>query len=178
MRQDKKVERGRPTFILARGIGASFIAKDVSEAQALAFLERELAAAGADPARLLIEVTETAAISDMDGARAFCAGAMELGCGVALDDCGAGFGSFQYLRRLPFTHLKIDGDFIRGLPCSRTDQLVVKALVSVVRGMGRETIAEFVGDEPTFMMLRSYGVDYAQGFHLGRPAAQLPELLA
>ncbi len=95
---------------------------------------------------------------------------LALGCAVALDDFGAGFGSFQYLKHLPFSYLKIDGDFIRRLPVSRTDQLVVRALAGVVRGMGAQTIAEFVGDETTIEMLRSYGVDYAQGFAVGRPA--------
>jgi EAL domain-containing protein (putative c-di-GMP-specific phosphodiesterase class I) len=95
---------------------------------------------------------------------------------VALDDFGAGFGSFQYLKHLPFSYLKIDGEFIRGLLGSRTDQLVVRALVDVVRGMGRETIAEFVGDARTLGMLRSYGVDYAQGFEVGRPQPDLPAL--
>ena len=99
---------------------------------------------------------------------------MALGCSIALDDFGAGFGSFQYLKQLPFSHLKIDGDFIRRLPVSRTDQLVVKALAGVVRGMGRETIAEFVGDEPTVSMLRAYGVDYAQGYEIGRPEIGIP----
>jgi len=108
------------------------------------------------------------------GTKAFCAGVLALGCAVALDDFGAGFGSFQYLKHLPFTYLKIDGDFIRRLSVSRTDQLVVKALAGVVRGMGRQTIAEFVGDVPTMSMLRSYGVDYAQGFEVGRPAARIP----
>jgi EAL domain-containing protein (putative c-di-GMP-specific phosphodiesterase class I) len=159
-------------------IAVNVSALSVTDETMLAHLDRMLTLHRLDPSRLVIELTETAAISDMARAKAFCAGVQALGCAVALDDFGAGFGSFQYLKHLPFTYLKIDGDFIRGLPCSRTDQLVVKALVSVVRGMGRETIAEFVGDEPTFMMLRSYGVDYAQGFHLGRPAAQLPELLA
>ena len=106
----------------------------------------------------------------MDSARAFCAGVLDLGCALALDDFGAGFGSFQYLKQLPFSHLKIDGDFIRELPTSRTDQLVVRALARIVRGMGRETIAEFVGDEPTIAMLRAYDVDYAQGYQLGAPA--------
>ena len=69
---------------------------------------------GADPSRLVIEVTETASISDMERARAFCAGVQALGCAVALDDFGAGFGSFHYLKNLPFRYLKIDGDFIRG----------------------------------------------------------------
>ncbi len=98
------------------------------------------------PSLLVVEVTETAAISDMDTAKAFCAGVLALGCAVALDDFGAGFGSFQYLKHLPFSYLKIDGDFIRRLPASRTDQLVVEALAGLVRGMGAQTIAEFVGD--------------------------------
>jgi len=146
----------------------------VTDGAMLAHLERRLALHGVDPSLLVIELTETAAISDMESARAFCAGVMALGCAVALDDFGAGFGSFQYLKHLPFSYLKIDGDFIRGLPVSRTDQLVVKALAGVVRGMGRQTIAEFVGDEPTLSMLRSYGVDYAQGFEVGRPAPRIP----
>jgi EAL domain-containing protein (putative c-di-GMP-specific phosphodiesterase class I) len=150
-------------------IAMNVSALSVSDGTMLADLERRLTREGVDPARLVIEVTETAAISDMARAKEFCAGVQALGCAVALDDFGAGFGSFQYLKHLPFNFLKIDGDFIRGLPGSRTDQLVVKALVGVVRGMGRQTIAEFVGDQPTMSMLRSYGVDYAQGFEVGRP---------
>ena len=102
-----------------------------------------------DPAQLVIEVTETAAISDMARAQDFCAGVQALGCAVALDDFGAGFGSFQYLKHLPFEYLKIDGDFIRGLPDSPKDQLVVKALVELARGMGKQTIAEYVDDAAT-----------------------------
>jgi EAL domain-containing protein (putative c-di-GMP-specific phosphodiesterase class I) len=109
----------------------------------------------------------------MDAARAFCAGVLDLGCSLALDDFGAGFGSFQYLKQLPFSHLKIDGDFIRNLPSSRTDQLVVRAIARIVRGMGRLTIAEFVGDAPTLDMLRAYDVDYAQGFQVGAPVPLL-----
>jgi EAL domain-containing protein (putative c-di-GMP-specific phosphodiesterase class I) len=93
---------------------------------------------------------------------------------VALDDFGSGFGSFQYLKHLPFDFLKIDGDYIRGLPSSPTDQLVVRALVDLVAGMGRQTIAEFVSDGETLTLLRDYGVDYAQGFEVGRPAARTP----
>jgi EAL domain-containing protein (putative c-di-GMP-specific phosphodiesterase class I) len=136
----------------------------------LTHIERGLARRGVDPSRLIVEVTETAAISDMGRARAFCEGVQARGCTVALDDFGSGFGSFQYLKHLPFDFLKIDGDFIRGLPVSSTDQLVVKALADVVRGMGRLTIAEFVGDGATLTLLRDYGVDYAQGFAVGRPA--------
>jgi EAL domain-containing protein (putative c-di-GMP-specific phosphodiesterase class I) len=163
-------EHGRRGVRIAMNVSAV----SVTDGTMLAHLERRLELHGVDPSLLVIELTETAAISDMKSARAFCAGVLALGCGVALDDFGAGFGSFQYLKHLPFSYLKIDGDFIRGLPVSRTDQLVVKALAGLVRGMGRQTIAEFVGDEPTISMLRCYGVDYAQGFEVGRPHPVVP----
>jgi EAL domain-containing protein (putative c-di-GMP-specific phosphodiesterase class I) len=155
-------------------IAMNVSALSVTDGEMLSQLERRLAQLQVDPARLVIEVTETSAISDMASAKAFCEGVQALGCAVALDDFGAGFGSFQYLKHLPFDYLKIDGEFIRGLPGSRTDQLVVKALVGVVRGLGRRTIAEFVGDQATLRMLRSFGVDYAQGFEVGRPSPRLP----
>ncbi|MHB8242262.1 MAG: EAL domain-containing protein [Solirubrobacteraceae bacterium] len=167
-------EHGRQGMRIAMNVSAV----SVTDPSMLAHIERRLRLHGADPSALVIEVTETAAISDMGSAKAFCSGLLALGCLVSLDDFGAGFGSFQYLKHLPFSHLKIDGDFIRGLPVSRTDQLVVKALAGVVRGMGRETIAEFVGDAPTMSMLRSYGVDYAQGYEVGRPEPIAPLLAA
>jgi EAL domain-containing protein (putative c-di-GMP-specific phosphodiesterase class I) len=156
------------------GAGAGSIAVNLSAVSVvdpamLTTLERTLSRHCADPCQLVVEVTETAAITDMERACAFCAGARSLGCEVALDDFGTGFGSFHYLKHLPFTQLKIDGEFVRGLMSSRTDQLIVRALVAVVRGMGRRTVAEFVGDEPTLALLESYGVDYAQGFALGEP---------
>jgi EAL domain-containing protein (putative c-di-GMP-specific phosphodiesterase class I) len=149
-------------------------AVSAAEEDMLGLIDRCLADHAVEPARLIVEITETAAIPDMERARDFCAGVKSLGCAVALDDFGAGFGTFQYLKHLPFDLLKIDGEFIRSLPASRTDQLVVRALVGVVRGMGRRTIAEFVGDSPTLAMLARYGVDFAQGFAVGRPRAALP----
>jgi EAL domain-containing protein (putative c-di-GMP-specific phosphodiesterase class I) len=154
-------------------IAMNLSALSLTDRQMLAHIECGLARHGADPARLIVEVTETASISDMPRARAFCAGVQALGCAVALDDFGAGFGSFHYLKHLPFRYLKIDGAFIRGLPGSAHDQLVVKALVGLVRAMGQRTIAEFVGDQATIRMLRELGVDYAQGFEVGRPRAAL-----
>jgi EAL domain-containing protein (putative c-di-GMP-specific phosphodiesterase class I) len=151
------------------GVAMNLSALSVTEDGMLSDIQRALERHGADPARLVVELTETAAISDMKRASAFCAGVHELGSSIALDDFGAGFGSFGYLKRLPFRYLKIDGDFIRGLPGSPTDQLVVKALVAVVHGMGSQAIAEFVGDEATVGLLRRYGVDFAQGFHVGHP---------
>jgi EAL domain-containing protein (putative c-di-GMP-specific phosphodiesterase class I) len=154
-------------------IAMNLSAVSLTDGDMLAYIERGLARHRADPARLILEVTETASISDMQRARAFCAGAQALGCAVALDDFGAGFGSFHYLKHLPFSYLKIDGAFIRGLPDSAHDQLVVKALVGLVREMGQRTIAEFVGDQATMRLLRELGVDYAQGFEVGRPQATM-----
>jgi EAL domain-containing protein (putative c-di-GMP-specific phosphodiesterase class I) len=150
-------------------VAVNLSALSITDRGMLAHIERELLRNRVDPGRLVVEVTETAAIGDMRRARAFCEGVHTLGSSVALDDFGAGFGSFQYLKRLPFRYLKIDGDFIRALPASRKDQLVVQALVGVAQGMGKQTIAEYVGDEPTIGLLRNYGVDFAQGFELGRP---------
>jgi EAL domain-containing protein (putative c-di-GMP-specific phosphodiesterase class I) len=167
-----KLATGRGSAGDAR-VAVNLSALSITDHGMLAHIEHELTRHHVDPGRLIVEVTETAAISDMRRARAFCEGVRTLGSSVALDDFGAGFGSFQYLKRLPFCYLKIDGDFIRTLPTSRKDQLVVQALVGVVRGMGKQTIAEYVSDEPTMRMLRDYGVDYAQGFEVGRPCGQV-----
>ncbi len=155
-------------------VAINLSALSVTDPAMLTHVERCLRSAGADPSRLVIEITETAAISDMDRARAFCQGLAALGCDVALDDFGAGYGSFHYLTQLPFDYLKIDGSFVRGLTGSRNDQLVVQALVGLARGMGVRTIAEYVTDQPTLKLLRRYGVDYAQGFELGRPHPRFP----
>jgi EAL domain-containing protein (putative c-di-GMP-specific phosphodiesterase class I) len=150
-------------------IAVNLSALSVTDPAMLAHLDSRLTLYGVAPSRLVLEVTETAAIADMRRAKAFCADALGLGCEVALDDFGAGFGCLQYLKHLPFTYLKIDGDFVRLLPVSPTDQLVVAALADIAHGMGRHTIAEFVGDQATIEMLRDFGVDYAQGFAVGRP---------
>jgi EAL domain-containing protein (putative c-di-GMP-specific phosphodiesterase class I) len=144
--------------------GASITDEDLIE-----FIARELAQAPIDPTKLVFEVTETAAIVNIHRARGFARRLADLGCQSALDDFGAGFGSFYYLKHLPFDCVKIDGDFIKQLPASQPDQLTVQAIVQIARGLGKETIAEFVEDEPTLRLLRDYGVDHAQGYHIGRP---------
>jgi diguanylate cyclase (GGDEF)-like protein/PAS domain S-box-containing protein len=133
-------------------------------------LAADLAGTGVDPARLILEIPERVAVANLDAARVFGQQVKHIGCHFALDDFGAGFGSFHYLKYMPFDYLKIDGDFVHSLPASRTDQLVVHALVEIARGLGKGTIAEFVGDDDTLAVLRDCGVDLAQGYHLGRPA--------
>ena len=132
-------------------------------------VKRELTSSGIDPASLIFEVTETAAIADIGQARRFANGLARIGCRFALDDFGAGFASFYYLKHLPISILKIDGEFVKELPISRTDQLIVRALVEVCEGLGIKTVAEFVTDERTMEMVRDLGVDFAQGYHLGKP---------
>lgn len=132
-------------------------------------VRRELTSSGIDPASLIFEVTETAAVADMEHARLFAQSLARVGCRFALDDFGAGYASFYYVKHLPISYLKIDGEFIKELPDSRTDQLIVKALVEVCEGLGIKTIAEFVTDQQTMDMARDLGVDFAQGYHPGKP---------
>ena len=134
-----------------------------------AHIDQALRESGIDPSCLVFEVTETAAIGNIEAAVAFSQRLLRRGCRFALDDFGAGFASFYYLKRLPFDFLKIDGDFVRGLPDHPVDQLVVNAIVSIARGMGKQTIAEFVTAKEIGDLLLASGVDYAQGFHFGRP---------
>jgi EAL domain-containing protein (putative c-di-GMP-specific phosphodiesterase class I) len=155
------------------GIAVNLSARSIVDEGMLVHIERELLHGGVDPTRLTLEVTETAAICDMDAAARFCVGATALGCPLALDDFGVGFGSFFYAKHLPFTYLKIDGEFIRELCRCAEDRLMVRALVQVARGLGMQTTAEFVGDEDTLRLLAQYGVDFAQGYHVGRPNAQI-----
>jgi diguanylate cyclase (GGDEF)-like protein/PAS domain S-box-containing protein len=124
---------------------------------------------GADPANLILEVSEQIAVSDLKRARAFAERVSELGSGFALDNFGSGFGSFFYLKHLPVDHIKIDGELIRGLTSSRVDREIVSSIVDVARSLDLETVGERVNDERTLELMKELGVDYAQGFHLGPP---------
>jgi diguanylate cyclase (GGDEF)-like protein/PAS domain S-box-containing protein len=133
-------------------------------------VKHQLTKSGIDPRSLVFEVTETAAVADMEHARKFALSLARIGCRFALDDFGAGYASFYYLKHLPISYLKIDGEFVRDLPANRANQLIVRALVEVCDGLGIKTVAEFVGDQATLDMVRELGVDFGQGYHLGRPA--------
>jgi diguanylate cyclase (GGDEF)-like protein len=135
----------------------------------LEYIERRLDEGRADPGRCTFEITQTSRVEDLETAASFADRLTEFGCEVAIDDYGSGFGPFNYLKRFPFDVIKIDGAFVRDMPRNDADQLTVKAIVQIARGLGKQTIAEFVQDDETTQMLREYGVDMAQGFHLGRP---------
>jgi diguanylate cyclase (GGDEF)-like protein/PAS domain S-box-containing protein len=133
------------------------------------FIASRLVQRRLDPEALTFEVTETAAITDMNAAGALLSALRQLGCRTALDDFGSGMSSFAYLRELPVDFVKIDGRFVKNLATSPVDQAMVKAMNEIAHALGKQTIAEFVENEESFRLLSLFGVDYAQGYHLGRP---------
>jgi diguanylate cyclase (GGDEF)-like protein/PAS domain S-box-containing protein len=150
-------------------LNVNLSANSIGDPKMAALAEKTITEAGIDPALLILELTETTAIANVEGAKAFAGRLRGLGCQFALDDFGAGFGSFYYIKNLPFDYLKIDGAFIRGLAASSMDQLIVRAIVSIAKGLGKKTVAEFVADAETVRLLREMGVDCAQGYQIGRP---------
>ncbi|MBP6070452.1 MAG: EAL domain-containing protein [Candidatus Accumulibacter sp.] len=135
----------------------------------LSFIRDELSRSPLLPSHVVFEITETAAVSDFSAARTFMNAVRELGCAFSLDDFGVGYSSFNYVKQLPVDYVKIDGSFVRTLVDSPDDQVFVRALAEVARGFGKKTVAEFVEDARALNMLRSFGVDYAQGYFIGKP---------
>ncbi len=123
--------------------------------------------------KLVFELTETAALADFSAACEMINTIRSLGCKFALDDFGVGFSSFYYLKQLPVDYIKIDGSFIKDLPENELDQILVKAISNIAKGFGIKTIAECVENGKTLQLLRDYGVDMAQGYHIGRASSQL-----
>lgn len=141
----------------------------LGDAAVFAALTESIAAHDVDPRRVVIEVTETAAILDVEAARAFAAGIHDIGARFALDDFGAGYGSFHYLKALDFDLVKIDGEFIANLDTSATDRAIVRAIVQVAQELGKEIVAEFVGSHQVLADVTKRGIEYAQGYAIGRP---------
>ena len=132
-------------------------------------IQEKMAAVGLDASALIFEVTETVAISDMSAAVTLLSRLRALGCRTALDDFGSGMSSFAYLKELPVDIVKIDGRFVKHIATSPVDQAMVRAMNDIAHALGKETIAEFVEDEAAFQVLIELGIDYGQGYHLGRP---------
>ncbi|MDA0173354.1 EAL domain-containing protein [Solirubrobacter taibaiensis] len=143
--------------------------RSLGEPALLEKIRAEFARTGVDPCRLVFEITETAAVGNLEQARAFATALTDIGCRLALDDFGAGFSSFVYLKQLPFDILKIDGEFVRQCTTTPADRVILESLVHTASGLGKETVAEFVEDQETEDLLRELGVDLVQGHHVGRP---------
>jgi diguanylate cyclase (GGDEF)-like protein len=126
---------------------------------------------GVEGDRLVLEITEQLAVRFAVNTDRQFALLRDLGCRIAVDDFGTGYSSFSYLKRLPVDYLKIDGSFIKGLPRDRFDQSMVRMVGEVARAAGMETVAEYVHSAAALALLARYGIDYAQGFYIGRAAA-------
>ncbi|MBF0539379.1 MAG: EAL domain-containing protein [Nitrospirae bacterium] len=153
--------------------GMNLSGKDLGDEQLLQFIRQRIEETRVDPTRLIFEVTETAAIGDLTKALTSIRALKELGCRISLDDFGVGFTSFKYLKDMEVDYIKIDGSFITNLPTSDENQHIVRAIRDMSGGMGIKTVAEFVEDMETMNLLRQYGVDYAQGYLIGKPSPNL-----
>ena len=124
--------------------------------------------------RLTIEITETAAMDDEEQAIKFVHTIHGLGCGVALDDFGAGYTSFRHLKSLGLDIVKIDGSFVRGVLEDEDNQMFVRTLLGLAKNLNLTTVAEFVSSDEEIDLLHSFGCDYVQGFHVGVPVLSPP----
>lgn len=137
-------------------------------------VEGKLAETGIDPSRIVFEITETSAISNFEQTKKMVVRLRELGCRFALDDFGAGFNSYSYLKHFPVDILKIDGGFITDLDNDPVDQLLVKSMIDIAHSLGKQIVAEFVERQSTMQLLQEYGVDFVQGYLVGKPQTKLP----
>lgn len=124
--------------------------------------------------RLIVEITETAAIQDVDDARGFVARAKDFGCSIAIDDFGAGHTSFRNLRKLGVDIVKIDGAFVQNIVRSDDDRAFVHTLIDLSRRLGLQSVAEWVQDEATADLLSTWGCDYLQGALVGLASPERP----
>jgi len=143
------------------------------DATLLPLIKAVLEETGLNPSWLTFEITETAAIANLNAAIRFINDLRDIGCRFALDDFGSGFCSFTYLKHLPVDTLKIDGSFVQSLPNAPVDQAMVKSMNQVAHALGKKTIAESVENIETLELLKELGVDFAQGHYLGKPSSKI-----
>jgi EAL domain-containing protein (putative c-di-GMP-specific phosphodiesterase class I) len=162
---------GETARLAAQGHRVEFnlSAKSVVSPNMLSVVRHALEAHGASPELIVCEITETALMRDTAAAEAFVQGLSDLGCQVALDDFGAGYGGFAYLKRLPVAYLKIDREFVCDLVQESSSRHVVSAVVSLAKAFSLTTVAEAAEDDATLELLRELGVDRVQGFVIARP---------
>jgi len=160
---------------LARGVGGdatysiNLSALTLSDEAFVPFVRQQLKRTQVPAQSLCFEITETAAVANLERANAFISALRQMGCRFALDDFGAGMSSFHYLKRLPVDWIKIDGGFVRNMLRDRTDLAVVEMINHLGHVTGMKTVAEFVESAEILVALRGIGVDYAQGYHVAMP---------
>ena len=121
--------------------------------------------------RICFEITETAAITNLDRCVTFIHDLQALGCTLALDDFGSGLSSFSYLKHLPVKYLKIDGSFIKDICNNKTDEIVVSSIHQTAKALSIKTVAEYVSNDDIYDMVEKIGIDFAQGYKIGKPRA-------
>jgi EAL domain-containing protein (putative c-di-GMP-specific phosphodiesterase class I) len=141
----------------------------ICDEQMLDFVREQFAHYQVAPEKICFEITETVAIANLTQAGTMIRALKEMGCRIALDDFGSGMSSFTYLKNLNVDYLKIDGSFVKNMVANPVDFAMVEAINRIGHVMGIQTIAEYVEDEKTLQALRQLGVDFAQGFNVGKP---------
>lgn len=135
------------------------------------FVASQLEKNGLKPSRVVFEITENLAVRHLTHVERQVAALRDMGCEVALDDFGKGYSSLGYIQQLSFDYIKIDGSFIRNLVKNPVDQKMVRLIAEIGREAGMKTIAEYVQSAPAFSLLAELGVDFAQGYYVGKPVA-------
>jgi len=126
-----------------------------------------------EPSQIVFELTERESIKNISLAEKFYKNLKSKGFLLAIDDFGSGYSSFHYVKRLPVDFVKIDGEFIKDLDVDLKDRIFIESILTLAKGMGIKTIAEWVEREEVYNILKEIGVDYAQGFYLGRPSEKM-----
>jgi EAL domain-containing protein (putative c-di-GMP-specific phosphodiesterase class I) len=143
--------------------------QSITDDDFLCFITTQLEKSGIPGKKICFEITETAAISNLNIAMNFISTLRGLRCRFALDDFGSGLSSFGYLKKLPVDHLKIDGMFVKNIVNDPVDHAMVKSINDIGHVMGMQTIAEFVENDTIKCMLKDIGVNYGQGYYIGKP---------
>jgi diguanylate cyclase (GGDEF)-like protein/PAS domain S-box-containing protein len=161
--------RGAIPIPANRSVAINISGQTLGDVQFLEFVVECLDSTGVTPSQVCFEITETAVVANLDHARRFVGVLHGMGCQFALDDFGSGVGSFSNLKNLPMDYLKIDGSFMRNLARDSVNQAMVTAMIKLARTLNFKVIAEQVEDEAGLEAARRMGVDYIQGYAVGRP---------
>jgi diguanylate cyclase (GGDEF)-like protein len=152
-----------------RSVAINIAGQTLGDAEFLEFVVECFDHTGANPADICFEVTESSVVANLDHARRFIAVLHGMGCEFALDDFGSGLSSFSTLKTLPMDYLKIDGSFIRNLSVDTVNQAMVAAMIELSRSLNFRIVAEQVEDQSSLDTAKTMGIDFVQGFIVGRP---------